>query len=65
MPAETSQTRTLYRALKQCGGAEELAKALKVSVASLGPWLSGHEPPSAELYIATLKLVAPGRAKLR
>lgn len=65
MPAETSQTRTLYRALKQCGGAEELARALKVSVTTLDPWLSGHEAPSAELYIATLKLLSPGRPKLR
>ena len=62
---ETSQNRTLNRALKNCGGAAGLAKALNVSVESLSPWLSGHETPSAEIYIATLKLVAPARAKPR
>jgi len=65
MPVETSQNRTLNRALKICGGAIGLAKALKVSVETLTPWLSGHQSPSAEIYIATLKLVAPPRAKLR
>jgi len=65
MPIESSQNRTLNRALKNCGGAEGLAKALKVSVESLAPWLSGHETPSAEIYIATLKLIAPPRARSR
>ena len=65
MSTETSQNRTLNRALKNCGGAEGLAKALKVSVESLSPWLSGHQTPSAEIYIATLKLVAAPRAKSR
>ena len=65
MPVETSQNRTLNRALKNCGGAEGLAKALKVPVESLSRWLSGHETPSAEIYIATLKLIAPPRAKSR
>jgi hypothetical protein len=65
MPAETSQNRTLNRALKNCGGAEGLAKALKVTVASLTPWLSGHGSPSAEIYIATLKIVSGVRGKTR
>ena len=65
MPVESSQNRTLNRALKFCGGAEGLAKALRVSVESLTPWLSGHETPSAEIYIATLKLVSGGRPKSR
>jgi hypothetical protein len=65
MPVESSQNRTLNRALKNCGGADGLAKALRVSVDSLTPWLSGHETPSAELYIATLKLVSAGRPKSR
>jgi hypothetical protein len=65
MPIESSQNRTLNRALKNCGGADGLAKALRVSVDSLTPWLSGHETPSAELYIATLKLVSAGRPKSR
>jgi hypothetical protein len=62
---ESSQNRTLNRALKNCGGADGLAKALKVSVESLTPWLSGHQSPSAEVYIATLKLVSGGRSKSR
>jgi hypothetical protein len=65
MPVESSQNRTLNRALKNCGGAHGLAKALRVSVESLAPWLSGHETPSAEIYIATLKLVSGGRPKSR
>ena len=65
MPVESSQNRTLNRALKNCGGAEGLAKALRVSVDSLTPWLSGHATPSAEIYIATLKLVSAGRPKSR
>lgn len=62
---ETSQNRTLNRALKNCGGADGLAKALKIPVESLAPWLSGHQTPSPEIYIATLKLVSGGRAKAR
>ena len=65
MPIESSQNRTLNRALKSFGGADGLAKALKVSVESLTPWLSGHQTPSAEIYIATLKLISGGRAKSR
>jgi len=65
MPVETSQNRTLNRALKTYGGAEGLAKALKVTVESLTPWLSGHETPSAEVYIATLKLISAPRARSR
>ena len=65
MPVESSQNRTLNRALKNCGGADGLAKALRVPVDSLTPWLSGHETPSAEIYIATLKLVSAGRPKSR
>jgi hypothetical protein len=65
MAEASSQTRTLYRALKSCGGEAGLAKALHVSVESLSPWLKGHETPSAELYIATLKLLSGGRTKLR
>jgi transcriptional regulator with XRE-family HTH domain len=63
MPIETSQNRTLNRALKDCGGAEGLAKALRVSVESLSPWLTGRETPSAEIYIATLKLASGGPKK--
>jgi hypothetical protein len=65
MSVESSQNRTLNRALKNCGGADGLAKALKVSVDSLTPWLRGHETPSAEIYIATLKLISGGRPKSR
>lgn len=65
MPIESSQNRTLNRALKNCGGADGLAKALKVSVESLTPWLSGHQMPSAEIYIATLKLISGPRPKSR
>ena len=65
MPIESSQNRTLNRALKNYGGADGLAKALKVSVESLTPWLSGHATPSAEIYIATLKLASGARTKSR
>jgi hypothetical protein len=65
MTIESSQNRTLNRALKNCGGADGLAKALKVSVETLTPWLSGHQTPSAEIYIATLKLVSGARSKSR
>lgn len=65
MTIGNSQTQTLHRALKSCGGEAGLAKALKVSVESLSPWISGHEAPSAEIYIATLKIVAGGQPKTR
>jgi transcriptional regulator with XRE-family HTH domain len=65
MSRETSQTRTLHHALKNCGGVVELAKALNVSVDSLSPWLTGREAPSVEVYMATLKLLSPTRAKGR
>ena len=65
MSIESSQNRTLNRALKNCGGADGLAKALKVSLDSLTPWLSGHETPSAEVYMATLKIASGARAKSR
>jgi len=61
----SAQTQTLYRALKSYGGAEGLAKALKVPVESLSRWISGHESPSAQIYIATLKLLQPARVKPR
>ena len=65
MSRETSQTRTLYRALKTCGGVPELAKALDVSVESLSGWLTGHEAPSVKVYMSALQLVAPRRIKTR
>ena len=65
MSNETTQSRTLHRALKNCGGAAELAKALRVPVESLSRWLSGHEAPSVEVYMATLKLVAGKKIKGR
>ena len=65
MSTQTSQNLTLHRALKNCGGAAELAKALKVPVESLSRWLSGHEAPSVEIYMATLKLVAGKKIKTR
>jgi hypothetical protein len=65
MSTETSQSRTLHRALKSCGGATELAKALNVPVESLSRWLTGHETPSVEVYMATLKLIAPRKTKTR
>ncbi|TMH92222.1 MAG: helix-turn-helix domain-containing protein [Betaproteobacteria bacterium] len=63
MSSETRQTLTLYRALKNCGGEAELAKALDVSVESLSRWLTGHEAPSVKVYMAALSLVAAGRIK--
>ena len=65
MSIESSQNRTLNRALKNCGGAEGLAKALKVSPEALSPWLAGHGTPSAEIYIATLKIASGARPKSR
>jgi hypothetical protein len=65
MSTETPHSRTLYRALKNCGGAAELAKALDVPVESLSRWLAGHEAPSVKIYMATLKLVAAARIKTR
>jgi len=65
MSRETSQTRTLYRALKACGGVPELAKALDVSVESLSRWLTGHEDPSVKVYMAAVQLVQPRRTKTR
>ena len=65
MPVESSQNRTLNRALKNCGGADGLAKALKVSPESLAPWLTGHGTPSAEIYIATLKIASGASPKSR
>jgi hypothetical protein len=65
MSRETPQNRTLYRALKNCGGVAELAKALGVPVKTLSPWLAGHEAPSVKVYMAALALVAAGRIKTR
>jgi DNA-binding transcriptional regulator YdaS (Cro superfamily) len=65
MSGETAQTRTLYRALKNCGGEAELAKALDVSPESLSRWLTGHEAMSVEAYVSALKLVASARIKTR
>ena len=65
MSTETSQSRTLYRALKTCGGPAELAKALNVSPESLSGWLTGHEVPSVQVYMAALKLVAPRQVRGR
>jgi hypothetical protein len=65
MSTSSSQSRTLYRALKNYGGATELAKALKVPVESLSRWLTGQEAPSVEVYVATLKLIAPKPVKTR
>ena len=65
MSIQTSQNRTLYRALKNYGGAPGLAKALGVPAESLSRWLSGHESPSVEVYAAILKLLAPRPVKTR
>lgn len=65
MSTDTPQARTLHRALKNCGGAAELAKALKVSMEELSPWLTGREGPSVKIYMATLKLIADARPKTR
>jgi hypothetical protein len=65
MSSETRQTLTLYRALKNCGGEAELAKALDVSIESLSRWLTGHEAPSVKVYMAALSLVAARRIKTR
>jgi hypothetical protein len=65
MPIESSQNRTLNIALRNCGGGAGHAKALKIPLESLSPWLTGREAPSAEVYMATLKIVASGRAKPR
>jgi hypothetical protein len=65
MSTETPQTRTLHRALKNHGGAAELAKALKITVAELDPWLTGREGPSVKVYMATLKLISDARPKTR
>ena len=65
MSRETSQSRTLYRALKHCGGAPELAKALNVTVDSLSGWLTGNEAPSAQIYAHTLQIAAGKRTKTR
>jgi hypothetical protein len=65
MSTESPQARTLNRALKNYGGAAELAKALKVTVGELDPWLTGREGPSVKIYMATLKLIADARPKTR
>jgi hypothetical protein len=36
-----------------------------VPVEILSRWISGRETPSPEIYMATLKLVAPPRVKIR
>lgn len=65
MSTESPQARTLHTALKSYGGAAELAKALKVTVAELDPWLTGREGPSVKIYMATLKLISDARPKTR
>ena len=65
MSTESPQARTLHRALKNYGGAAELAKALKVPVEELNPWLTGREGPSVKIYMATLKLIGDARPKTR
>jgi hypothetical protein len=65
MSTETPHSRTLHRALKNYGGVAGLAKALKVTAESLDPWLTGREPPSVKVYMATLKLISDARPKTR
>jgi len=55
------QLRTLQRALQDCGGEAELAKALDVSVEILSCWLGGHEALPATIFLKALDLVATGR----
>ena len=61
MSKDTPQARTLYRAVRICGGMKALASALGVSVGELSHWLEGHVVPPTEVYIRALDVVAGGR----
>ena len=65
MSGDTPQTRTLYRALENCGGKRALAEALGVSVEVLCRWLAGEDVPPVQSYLAALDLVAMGERARR
>ena len=58
MSGDTPQTRTLYRALENCGSEGALADTLEVSVEVLSRWLAGKEVPPVKIYLLALDLVA-------
>ena len=58
MSGATPQTRTLYRALENCGGLGALADTLEVSVELLSRWLAGVDVPPVKVYLLALDLVA-------
>ena len=56
--SNTPQSRTLCRALEILGGVAPLARALKVPVETLAPWLDGNAVPPAGAYLIALDVVA-------
>jgi len=61
MPIETSQTRTLQRALEAVGSPVRLAEILECNVAELMAWLSGTQPTPPDAYLRALDIVSRGR----
>jgi hypothetical protein len=58
MSRNTSEIRTLSRAVEICGGVAALAKSLGVSAEVLRQWLNGDSAPTTEVYLKALDLVA-------
>jgi hypothetical protein len=54
---------TMRRAVQLCGGLDALSDALNVSTATLEKWLSGKEPPPAELFTQAVGLVLEAMAR--
>jgi len=62
MTTDTTQMRTLRRALQHCGGEAPLAKALGISQDDLYGLLTGGTAVEPQVYLQALRLVAPGKA---
>jgi hypothetical protein len=59
-PKSTVYTRTLTLAAESLGGAQPLAKHLKVEHATLERWIAGEEFPPHEVFLHALDVVAAG-----
>jgi len=54
---QTTHARALHRACLILGGAEQMARHLGVSEASLRSWLEGREDPPQMVFLAAVEIV--------
>jgi len=59
--AQTSYTRTLWRALERAGSVDALAHYLQVPATRLRDWLEGAAPIPLEAYLQAFDVVESGR----